>query len=379
MDNPHPEQDQEHVKYVLRLHLAQHVGAVTYRKLVAAFGSAEQVIAAGPVHWQKVQGVGAKTVQTLQAVTDKEVDEELSEVARMKVTVLTQDDVSYPAALRTVYDPPAVLYVRGELVESDAVAIGVVGSRRCTHYGLEQATRFGELLGRAGLTVVSGGAQGIDTAAHRGALAGGGRTIAVMGCGLSTHFPRENADLFEEIVHCGRGALLSELPMKTGVLAGNFPTRNRIISGLSLGVLVVEAALRSGSLITAADAAKQGREVFAVPGRVDSPFSQGTNHLIREGAILTQNLDDILEHLGAVGDKLEQAAQDQPLPPPQLVQMDGSEQTLYKALAQGPLSLDDLVRSSGLQGGRVASAMTMLILKGVVKQQPGNVFVRKNG
>jgi DNA processing protein len=367
---------ESHVRAVLRLHLAAHVGAITFAKLIRAFGSAEQAIEAGRTGWQRVDGVGTKTVDAIAAVTDEDVRQEIEEARKLGVTILTQEDPRYPVALKTIYDPPAVLYVRGEILPADAVALGVVGSRRCTHYGLEQATRFGELLGRAGLTIVSGGARGIDTAAHRGALAAGGRTIAVMGCGLCHCFPPENRELFETIANAGRGALVSELPMRTAVLSGNFPTRNRIISGLSLGVLVVEAARRSGSLLTAADAAKQGREVFAVPGRVDSPFSQGTNELIRGGSILVQNLEDILEHLGVVGDKLEQAAQSVPLPATP-VAMDATEKKLFDALGQGALSLDELARTCGVESGRAASAMTMLVLKGAVKQQAGNIFARK--
>jgi DNA processing protein len=207
-------------------------------------------------------------------------------------------------------------------------------------------------------------------------MAAGGRTIAVMGCGLCEHFPRENRELFESIVSERRGALVSELPMRTAVLSGNFPTRNRIIAGMSLGVLVVEAARKSGSLLTAADAARQNREVFAVPGRVDSLLSQGANPLIRDGAILVQSLEDILEHLGPVGSTLAQAAQDQPLPSIPLA-MDAGEARLYEALAQGPLSLDELSRACAMESGRAASALTMLVLKGAVRQQPGNMFERK--
>jgi len=370
--------DESHIRAVLRLHLAEGVGAVTFKKLVSQFGSAEKAIEAGPSGWERVDGVGPGKAHSIGAVTDEMVEQELAQADRMGAAIVTQEDSRYPAALKTLYDPPAVLYVRGAIMPADAVSLGVVGSRRCTHYGLEQAGRFGELLGRAGLTVVSGGARGIDTAAHRGALAAGGRTLAVMGCGLCEHFPPENKELFESIVAGGRGALISELPMRTAVLAGNFPTRNRIISGMSLGVLVVEAARKSGSLSTANSAAKQNREVFAVPGRVDSPFSQGANQLIRDGAILVQTLEDILEHLGQVGAKLERAAESAPLPQTPLA-MDPIERKLFDALANGAMGLDELVRSCALDTGRAASAMTMLVLKGAVKQQAGNMFVRKTG
>ena len=259
---------------------------------------------------------------------------------------------------------------------ADALAVAIVGSRRCTHYGLEQAQRFGGLLGRAGFTVISGGARGIDAAAHHGALEAGGRTIAVMGCGLCEIYPPENRKLFDDILASGRGAILSELPMRTAVLAGNFPTRNRIISGLSLGVLVVEAARRSGSLITAREAGEQGRSVFAVPGRVDSATSQGANELIRGGAALVQDLDDILHELGQVGEKMA-VAEDAAAPALLPANLSDAERTLAAALEEGPLNLDELLRRTRIPTGQAASAMTMLLLKGLVVQSAGNVFERK--
>jgi len=363
--------DPGRLRAYLKLHLAEGVGAVTFRHLVEAFGDVEAAVKARN-HWQRVEGVGPKTAEAMEAVTDQQIDEELQAAQEARVEIIALEDPRYPAALAAIHDRPAVLYVRGRLERTDALAMGIVGSRRCTHYGMEQAERFAQLLGRAGFTVVSGGARGIDTAAHRGALAGGGRTIAVMGCGLCQIYPRENDKFFDQIVSEDRGALVSELPMKTAVLGGNFPTRNRIISGLSLGVLIVEAARRSGSLHTAREAAEQGRVVFAVPGRVDSPLSQGTNELIRNGAILVQNLDDILEHLGQVGDKIavEEDSAAQVLP----AGLTEIEAALLALLREGPSGLDELSRAGGVDSGRAASAMTMLVLKGLVAQQPGNVF-----
>ncbi|HUT60627.1 MAG TPA: DNA-processing protein DprA [Phycisphaerae bacterium] len=366
--------EQDRLRCCLRLHLADGVGAVLFARLVEAFGDAEAVFRAGPAEWRRVEGVGDKTAAAIAAVNDEQINEELALAAEHGAAILTAEDEPYPAVLKRIYDPPGVLYVRGRLEAADALAVGIVGARRSSHYGLEQGQRFAELLGRAGFTIVSGGARGIDTAAHRGALAAGGRTIAVMGCGLAQTYPPENDKLFEQIVADGRGAIVSELPMRTAVLAGSFPTRNRIISGLSLGVLVVEAARRSGSLITARLAAEQGRAVFAVPGRVDSPSSQGVNELIRDGATLVQNLDDVLAELGHVGAKMAPEAADvQALPQT----LDATESKLANMLSDGPLTLDELAQRSGLDSGRVASSMTMLVLKGVAVQRPGNVFDRR--
>ena len=365
------------VRATLRLHLADGVGALTYRRLIEAFGSAGDVLTAGPGQWRRVKGVGPKTCLAIQAVTDERVEDELSQAAERGVEVLSRDDERFPAALSQIYDCPPVLYVRGQLEPADAIAVGVVGARRCTYYGMEQADRFGGLLARAGFTVVSGGARGIDTAAHRGALDAGGRTIAVMGCGLGTVYPRENAELFDRIVREGRGAVVSELPMGIGVQAKNFPLRNRIISGLSLGTLVVEAAQRSGALITAREAIEQGREVFAVPGRVDSPMSRGTNDLIRDSsAALVQDLDDILGHLDLVGDLMtppEETADDRLA----AAALDETEQKLVEALREGQQPIDALVRRTGLASAQVAAAMTLLTIKGLVAQLPGHIFALK--
>ena len=347
-----------------------------FRRLIEVFGSVQAAVEAGPHQWRKVKGIGSKTVDDLSAVTDEQIDAELAQADRHGVTILCLADEEYPAALKMIYDPPPVLYVLGELEPQDATAVGVVGARRCTHYGAEQAERFGALLGRAGFTVVSGGARGIDTAVHRGALSADGRTIAVMGCGLSTIYPPENEKLFNEIAD-GRGAVISEIPMDFETRAANFHGRNRIISGLSVGVVVVEAALRSGSLITARQAAEQGRIVFAVPGRVDSPLSGGTNQLIRDGAILAADLDDILDNLGHVGEAMaaDEDAEGGLLAMP--TGMNESETALLEALAEGELGLDELSRRTELASGAAAAAMTMLVLKGLVTQQPGNVFARK--
>jgi len=369
--------DEKRVRAYLRLHLAEGIGGVLFGRLVKAFGGVEAAASASTGAWKRVEGIGPKTAEALAGVSDEDIDAELAEADKGAARIVCLEDDDYPAALKTIFDPPPVLYVRGQLEATDALALGVVGSRRCTHYGLEQAERFGQMLGRAGFTIVSGGARGIDTAAHRGALAAQGRTIAVMGCGLANLYPRENADLFAKIVAEGRGALVSELPMGRPVEARNFPLRNRIISGLSLGVLIVQAARRSGSLITARLADEQGRVVFALPGPVDTPLSQGANELIRDGAILVQNLDDILEHLGQVGSEMTPAEGEGPPAPALSLAMDETESRLAAALADGPLSLDQLARRTELPSGKVASAMTMLVLKGAVTQMPGNLFARK--
>ncbi len=362
----------------LRLHLAEGVGAIRFKRLLEHFGDVEAVCGAGVGQLKQVSGVGPKAAQGIAAVDEAAVDAELALAQEAGAEVLCLEDPAYPRPLKLIDDPPPVLYVRGELAEADAVALGVVGSRRCTHYGLEQAERFGGLLGRAGFTVISGGARGIDSAAHRGALAAGGRTIAVMGCGLARIYPPENLKLFDRMIAERRGAVISELPMQVEVKAANFPRRNRIISGLSLGVLVVEAARRSGSLITARLAAEQGKDVFAVPGRVDSPFSQGTNALIADGATMATDLEDILDALDRVGEALKSAgAVEAAKPAPPQPELTKDEARLMGYLAEAELSLDELVRRSRLPAAKVTAAMTMLAIKGLVKQLPGGVFAAR--
>ena len=372
--------DRDHLlRATLRLTLAEGIGPILFERLVKSFGSAEDVPVTRTHDLRRVDGIGEKTAAAVAAVTEEDIDAELAEAGKHGARILLRSDEQYPTALRELDGSPSALYVRGGLEEADAVAFGIVGSRRCTQYGLEQAERFGQLLGRSGFTIVSGGARGIDTAGHRGSLVAGGRTLAVMGCGLSQVYPPENRKLFDQIVGEGRGALLSELPMRTSVLAGNFPTRNRIISGLSLGVLIVEAARRSGSLITAREAAEQGKTVFAVPGRVDSPLSTGTNDLIRNGAILVQDLDDILEHLDQVGGHVAAAVaeENKEIEKERARGANPCEQSLLDALAAGEATLDELVRKTQLETGTALSAMTLLALKGLVSQKPGNMFVLK--
>ncbi len=292
----------------LRLARVPSIGPVLTKRLLEALGSPEAILGAHQGVLAGVEGIGtvrANQIVGAAAGTEGWAAGELARVEAAGISVVTQVDSRYPPALLTIADPPLLLYVRGELRAEDALAVGIVGARQCSLYGREQAARFGHDLARAGMTVISGGARGIDTAGHEGALRAGGRTIVVQGCGLMHTYPPENEGLYRRIVESG-GAVISELAMESPPTKENFPPRNRIIAGMSLGVLVVEANLRSGSLITARlAAADYGREVFALPGRVDSPASAGTHHLIKSGsAHLVESVEDILDHLGEVGEAL---------------------------------------------------------------------------
>ena len=342
------------------------VGSVLFRRLVERFGTPEAVLHASGEDLLRVRGVNATVVNAIRHHDYRDsADQECRAVARLGVRIVDFRAPDYPRLLLEIPDPPPFLYVRGELAD-DAPAVAIVGSRRASGYGLLATGRLARELAERDITVVSGLARGIDTAAHRGAQQGGGRTVAVLGCGLDIVYPPENAHLFAEIA--AQGALVSEFPLGTPPLAENFPRRNRIISGLSRGVLVVEAAEKSGSLITARMALEQGREVFAIPGNITQAASRGTNRLIKEGAKLVEEVADILEELPA-GPRQPFLPLSLPLP-----NLSSAEGTLHSLLAEGPLHIDEIVVKSKLTVAEVSAILLSLELKGVVQQLPGKYF-----
>ena len=286
--------DQE-LTYWLALKWVEGVGHVTFKTLVQTFGSPQEVFDAPLSSLRNMEGIGQKTASHIKSFSKwQQVEHELALTHKHHVSIITYGDPLYPKNLLNIYDFPPFLYVKGTLREDD-ICIAVVGSRLASTYGRFSTERLCRELALKGVTIVSGLARGIDTAAHKGCLAAKGRTIAVLGCGMDIIYPKENKDLFEKIPL--QGAIITEFPFGTPPNGPNFPARNRIISGLSLGVVVVEASYRSGSLITARVALEQGREVFAVPGSIDADGSKGTNKLIKDGAKLIESADDILEEI----------------------------------------------------------------------------------
>jgi DNA processing protein len=365
------------VRDLLALSLVPGIGPRLTAALLSHFGSAAAVRRATAAELQQVPKIGDKLSRDFAAaLTAADVDAELALLEKHGATVVALGTPQYPAALAEVAGAPPLLYVRGALALADGKAVAIVGSRGCTGYGRRVAERLAGGLARAGYTVVSGMARGIDGVAHRAALAAGGRTIAVLAGGLSRVYPPEHADLAAEI--CRAGALLSESPMATEPLAVLFPPRNRIISGLSRGVIIVEANEQSGTLITARHAAEQGREVFAVPGPVDSPASAGCLHLIREGATLVRNADDVLEALAEPAQASAAPAGVQPspsaAPPPDL---DGPSQRVWDVLAEGPKHVDDLSRTLTMSVPELARVLMLLELKKLVRRLTGNQYERR--
>ena len=378
----------------LRLHLTEDVGPVRLGKLLDHFGTIEAVLRGSRAAFRAVDGIGPRTVESLfQARDDDRVQREVDQAQSMGVRIVCLEDDVYPALLKRIPDPPACLYLRGSLTSTDAVAVAIVGSRRCSHYGQEQARRFAEGLGRAGFTIISGLARGIDSIAHRASLDVGGRTIGVLGNGLSRVYPPENAPLAEELTRSG--ALISELAMDQSPNAKNFPPRNRIIAGLSLGVLVIEAGRRSGALITARLGADYNREVFALPGRVDQPaYAGGTNGMIRDSwARAVTSVEDILDDLSDVGrimreelatpsaktDALAPGQAAEPLSvPTTAVPLSADEQRVYAGLASDAMALEPLCDQVGLEPSRVIAILTGLQLKGVVRRLPGCLYERRH-
>ncbi len=375
------------VELWLKLIRADEVGPVTFGRLLQRFGSVDAVLGASVSGLTKVEGIGFKTAERIAASRDKfDACAELELAEKLGVWLLHMEDPRYPALLKQIYDPPPVLYVKGTLTREDTLGVAIVGCRRCSLYGQEQASRFAHFLAAAGFTVVSGMARGIDTAAHSGSLAAQGRTIAIQGCGFSRVFPPENAKLFELISACG--ACISELPLRAEPLAANFPPRNRIIAGLSLGTLVIEATLHSGAMITAQAALESNREVMALPGRIDSPASHGPHSLIKQGARLVESVEDVMEALGYVGEQLrdhtalttKEAVEkaEAPLFDTARLNLKGHEKTIYEALGKDPLHIDQIIADTDLPAGAVNATVMALRLKGLIRQFPGNLFAKRS-
>ncbi len=386
----------------LTLTLVPGVGTTLFIRLLARFRTAGAVLRAPKHALQDI--VGDKLAQRITQYSEV-VDVEAQERAMTQrgVTLLTMEDPKYPLRLAEIYDPPLVLFVHGELREEDQNCVAVVGTRRATPYGLRMAEKFGREMGARGVTVVSGLALGVDAAAHRGAIDAGGRTIAVLGCGVDVVYPPQNADLMQEITK--HGCVVSQFPMGMKPSAGHFPYRNRIISGMTMGTLVVEAPLSSGALITARQAAEQGREVFAVPGQVGVTNSQGPHLLIREGAKLVETVEDILVELNLPTDvradrphpvaappaqhsqadappvQTTQAPAAPPLaqraaPPPaeKVAPPDGLERMVLKVLSPNGTYVDEISAACHISISDALSTLTILELKGLVRQFSGKRF-----
>jgi DNA processing protein len=356
----------------LALHLIPGLGNIAFKNLLQRFGRPEDVFSATMSDLMEVDGMRnevARKIVAREYTSDPE--KVLRALTRSGARLVTFEDTAYPPPLREIYDPPMVLYVKGQELPHKNTFIAMVGSRNPTSYGLKTAEKIGQGLARRGLGVVSGMARGIDSAAHWGCLGGRGFTVAVLGTGIDIVYPASNKRLFESII--GKGTALSEFPLGTPPEPKNFPIRNRLISGLSRGVVVVEATMRSGSLITASIALEQGREVFAVPGSVHSFKSTGCHFLIKQGAKLVESSDDILDELGMnypFAPKTDTFKQET-FPP-----MDDSERAIYEILGDYPLHIDQIAQEGDMKAGEVSSILTRMELKGIIRQLPGKMFVR---
>lgn len=360
---------------LIALNLIGNVGPVRVRQLLERFGDATAILQATREQLLRVNGIGEETAAAI-AAWEKTVDlnAELNKIDEFGCRVVIQTDDEYPPLLRQIYDPPLVLYIKGALLSKDKNAVAMVGSRMTTHYGVEVTRKLAYQLAYLGVTVVSGGARGIDSAAHQGALSAKGRTVAVLGTGINLVFPPENAELYERIAT--NGAVLTQFPFNRPGDKQTFPIRNRLVAGMTLGTVVVEANLTSGALITANFANEYGRQVFAVPGRIDSPRSKGCHNLIKNGAKLCEGAEDILSEFEdpfPPSNKPPSAAEPGVLA---ALELSENEQKVYDALSSEEISIDDAIRKSGLPPSAVSVALLSLEIKRLVRQLPGKMFLR---
>ena len=360
---------------LVALNMIEHVGPVRARLLLEHFGEAPRILAASKHQLLAVRNIGEETATAI-ANWEKGIDlaGELKRISDFGCHILIQSDEDYPPLLREIYDPPMVLYVKGKLTARDKNAVAMVGSRQTTHYGIETARKLAYQLAYVDVTVVSGGARGIDTAAHQGALAAKGRTIAVLGTGINLIAPPENAELFQRVA--ANGAVITQFPFNRPADKQSFPIRNRIVAGMTLGTVVVEADMHSGALITSNFATEYGRQVFAVPGRIDSPRSKGCHDLIKKGAKLCEGAEDILsefEYLFPMSNKPPSPGETGVLP---ALALSANEQAVLDALDGEERVIDEVIRASGLPSSAVSVALLSLEMKRLVKQLPGKLFVK---
>jgi DNA processing protein len=355
----------------IALNMIDDVGPVRVRNLIEALGSPEAILSASPEELMKAQGIGAEVAGRIvgqRSQVDPAKEEEKADKAGARI--VTRIDPEYPESLKAIYDPPLALYVMGDLVPKDRHALAVVGTRTPTHYGLSVSDRLSYQLAKSGFCVVSGLARGIDTAAHQGAMKGGGRTLAVLGSAIDKIYPEENEELARRIA--SQGAVISEYTLGREPDRTTFPYRNRVVSGLSMGIIVVEAGIKSGAMITANEALEQGKSVFAVPGRIDTPSSRGAHSLIKQGARLIEDIDDVLREFEFLlpPDKKQQA---ESLPARPDVPLNDEEQSVVRALWKGSLDVDSLAREASLKSAQVSSLLLGLEMKRVVRILPGRV------
>ena len=351
------------------LNLMEKVGPVKVRTLQERFGSVEAIFEAGETSLRGVRGIGPKLAASIVAQIPKlDIAGEQKRAEKLGARIITRVDDEYPAPLAEIHDPPLALYVIGTLEERDKHAIAVVGSRSCSHYGRQSADRLGYSLGTVGYTVVSGLALGIDTAAHQGAVKSAGRTIAVLGSALDELYPETNKELAEQIAQ--KGAVISEFPLGTKPGRTTFPMRNRIITGLSMGVVVVEAGRKSGAMISADEAAAQGRVIFAVPGRIDNPKAQGCHMLIKNGAKLVEDVKDItdeFEYLFTPETLKPEAERPRP-------RLNETEEKIVALLEKGALDVDTLIREAGISPAKVSGILIGLEMKRMIRVLPGKMI-----
>lgn len=355
--------------YLLALCGIPVLGPVHQRRLIRAFGTPEAVFSVPLKDLSAVEGIGQKRAQAIKSFKEwATLQKDMERIEKKGVTLLKSESGQYPEGLKDLGEhAPLVIYMKGDIIEEDRFSIALVGSREPTPYGLAITEKLAGDLSEMGFTVVSGLARGIDTAAHMGSLKRGGRSIAVLGSGIDVPYPAENKGLMERMARTG--AVISEYPPGTPPLRENFPRRNRLISGLSMGVLVAEAAVKSGALITARCALDQGREVFAVPGNINSPFSEGTNRLIKDGARVVMSAEDIVEELAPQLKGFIKKSKKQ-----EKISVSDEEKALCDIMNREPVHVDVISRQSGLQAHKALAVLLGLELKGIVKQIAGKQF-----